>query len=190
MSLGGEESYGYLPLDFVRDKDALSTALLLCEILAEVGDLSIYLDEIYLRYGLYEEGLESIQLPEVGGQEKIGVVMGRLRERGREGEPRDWILGRRRVVGILDYREQLRNGLRSPNTFRGLPRSDVIQLLLEPEAKLSLRPSGTEPKLKVYASLLHAGPLRGLGDLRRAKEGLQGELRETSRALLAYVGLV
>ncbi|EMM94707.1 phosphoglucomutase/phosphomannomutase, alpha/beta/alpha domain III protein [Leptospira interrogans serovar Zanoni str. LT2156] len=76
---GGEESFGYLPVSFVRDKDSLSSALLLLEILTEKKDLFNYMDEIYLKYGLFQENLKSLTLEGSAGKEKIRKSLESLR---------------------------------------------------------------------------------------------------------------
>ena len=182
---GGEESFGYLPVNFVRDKDALSVALLLCEILAECGDLNAYLDQIYLRYGLYLEDLKSISFKGTAGLEEIETAMQRLSTE----KLLNWSIGKRRVKELLDYQTQLRNGKAHPKTFKGLPRAKVLQLVLEPEGKLTIRPSGTEPKVKLYASLRYTEKLSTLNDLKQAKQKLQDELHSISGQFIAFSDL-
>jgi len=181
---GGEESYGYLPVDFVRDKDSLSSALLLCEILAEKGDLLGYMNQIYLKYGLYLEDLKSVTMKGLDGQKKIREVMQRLRSE-------DWTgmsIGDRKISGVLDYLNQTRNGKKAPAVFANLPASDVIQMLLEPEGKLTIRPSGTEPKVKLYVSLSHGTPT-SLDELEKARKELENELASVSGVFIARTGL-
>ncbi|MCB1309807.1 MAG: phospho-sugar mutase, partial [Leptospiraceae bacterium] len=148
---GGEESYGYLPVEFVRDKDSLASALLLCEMIFEKGDILDYLNEVYLRYGLYLEDLKSVTMKGSAGQQKMTEIINRLREEDLTG----WKLGERTVTGVLDYKKQTRNGKADREFFKDLPTSNVLQFLLEPEGKLTIRPSGTEPKVKLYVSLRH-----------------------------------
>ena len=183
---GGEESFGYLPVHFVRDKDSLSVALLLCEILAECGDLNAYLDQIYLRYGLYLEDLKSMTFKGLEGQKKIEAAMEKLRRE----KLRNWNIGKRKIREVLDYEKQLRNGKPDPKTFKKLPSSNVLQFILEPEAKLTIRPSGTEPKIKLYASLGYTGKLSNLNDLKQAKQKLHDELHSISGQFIAHAGLL
>ena len=182
---GGEESYGYLPVDFVRDKDSLASALLLCEIVAEVGDIVAYLNQIYLKYGLFLEDLKSVTLKGSQGQARMQEILNRLREENLVG----WSLGSRRVSGVLDFQAQTRDGQRSPAHFRGLPESNVLQLLLEPEGKLTIRPSGTEPKVKLYASLRHPVQPTSLEELTQARSELENELASVSGHFIARTGL-
>lgn len=182
---GGEESYGYLPVPFVRDKDSLASALLLCEIRAEVGDLLAYMDQIYLRYGLFLEDLKSATLKGSGGQAKIKEIMEKLRSTDLSG----WTLGARKVVSVLDYKNLTRDHKPSPADFKYTPKSDVIQLILEPEGKLTIRPSGTEPKVKLYASL-RAGQQPGSPEELVMRKGeLENELASISGLFFARAGL-
>ncbi len=182
---GGEESYGYLPVDFVRDKDSLSSALLLCEILAQRGDLLGYLNQVYLKYGLYLEDLKSVTMKGLDGQKKIKEIMARLRSD-------DWSgmqVGGRTVKAVLDYLHQTKNGKKSSADFGRLPPSDVIQMVLEPEARLTIRPSGTEPKVKLYISLKYPGLPSSLDELAKARGELENELASVSGVFIARTGL-
>jgi phosphomannomutase len=181
---GGEESYGYLPVGFVRDKDSLSSALLLCEILAEKGDLLGYMNQIYLKYGLYLEDLKSVTMKGLDGQKKIREVMQRLRSE-------DWTgmaIGSRKISAVLDYLHQTKDGKKAPSVFANLPESDVIQMLLEPEGKLTIRPSGTEPKVKLYVSLSQGTPT-SLDELEKSRNELENELASVSGIFIARTGL-
>lgn len=182
---GGEESYGYLPVDFVRDKDSLASALLLAELLAEVKDLVGYLDRVYLKYGLYLEDLKSVTLAGLDGKERIHLTIERLRGENLVG----WQLGGRRVTGVLDYREQTRDGKKDPDFFGDLPPSNVLQVLLEPEGKLTIRPSGTEPKVKLYASLRSDDQPTSLDELAGARKQLEDELSSISGLFMTKTGL-
>ena len=182
---GGEESYGYLPVDFVRDKDSLASALLLCEIMADVGNLSAYLEQVYLKYGLYMEDLKSVTLKGSSGMAKIQETLENLRRQ----DLLSWQLGKRRVVGVLDYQTREARGSASKKAFAQLPRSNVIQLLLEEEGKLTIRPSGTEPKIKLYASLRFPRAIGTIDELRPAKKQLEDELVLISGHFFAKTGL-
>ncbi|MBX7059698.1 MAG: phospho-sugar mutase [Leptospirales bacterium] len=182
---GGEESYGYLPVDFVRDKDSLASSLLLCEILAARGDLVGYLNEVYLKYGLYLEDLKSVTMKGSAGQAKMAELINGLRTQDLSG----WKLGERTVVAMRDYERQTRNGKPAPEIFGRLPASNVIQLELEPEGKLTIRPSGTEPKVKLYASLRAAQQPTSLEELARARTALEDELASVSGHFIARTGL-
>ncbi len=182
---GGEESYGYLPVDFVRDKDSLASALLLAELLAEKKDLIGYLNQVYLRYGLYLEDLKSITLTGLAGQQKIQESIEALRSENLVG----WTLGERKVTSMLDYREHTRDGKKDPDFFGDLPASNVLQVLLEPEGKLTIRPSGTEPKVKLYASLRAPVQPTTLDELPEARKKLEDELAVIAGQFLSKTGL-
>lgn len=182
---GGEESFGYLPVNFVRDKDALASALLLCEVLAERGDLLDYLYQIYLKYGLFLEDLKSITLKGSAGQARIQEIIDGLREQNLIG----WKLGDRTVTGVLDFKNQTKDGKKAPQIFGLLPPANVVQLLLEPEGKLTIRPSGTEPKVKLYASLHSKTTPSSLDELQLAIDELQNELASISGHFFARTGL-
>lgn len=185
---GGEESYGYLPVDFVRDKDALSSALLLLEVIAEKGDILSYLEDIYLEYGLYLESLKSLTLEGSAGKEKISQAIESLRSMDLIGKE----IGKRKIVSVMDYKEQTVKGQGSDlsaSLFEGLPTSNVIQVELEGKAKLTIRPSGTEPKVKVYssfASLTHPGTRE---DIPKLMEELKMELKTAETEFCRLAGL-
>ncbi len=150
--IGGEESYGLMIGDQLRDKDAVSAVALLCEMAAYEKDKgrSLYdkLIEIYLTYGHYREHLVSITKKGMDGQQQIADMM----ERFRKDPPRE--LNGIAVVRLLDYERReakdLLTGSVEPIT---LPRSNVLQFILEDGSKVSARPSGTEPKIKFYFSV-------------------------------------
>lgn len=182
---GGEESYGYLPIDYVRDKDSLASSLLLCEILAARGDLIGYLNQIYLSYGLYLEDLKSVTMKGSAGQAKMAEIINDLRTQNMTGMQ----LGERTVAGVLDFESQTKNGKPAPEIFKDLPKSNVVQLLLEPEGKLTIRPSGTEPKVKLYASLRARSRPNNLEELAVARTALEDELASVVGAFIARTGL-
>jgi phosphoglucomutase len=146
---GGEESYGYMTGDFVRDKDAISSCALVAETAAWAATKgkSLYeiLIDIYLEFGLYKESLISVTKKGKSGSEEIKMMMD-----GYRSTPPVKINGSR-VAMIKDY--QL---LVSKDTIAGtsapinLPKSNVLQFFLEDGSKISVRPSGTEPKIKFY----------------------------------------
>jgi phosphomannomutase len=147
---GGEESFGYLPVHWVRDKDSLSSALALAE-LAEDVDLASALDEIYLKHGLFHELLHNIDLSK--NPDLLPQVMGQF------SAPREFAAKAnfgRELVDVLD----LRKSAPEPKTDackqlqRQLGEADVIQFWLKDFSRLTIRPSGTEPKVKAYLSLM------------------------------------
>jgi phosphoglucomutase len=146
---GGEESYGYLIGDFVRDKDAIIACCILAETAAwarEKGN-TLYglLDEIYLQFGLYHETLMSITKKGKSGMEEIQAMM-----QGFRLDTPDRIAGLM-VVKVYDYYSRTSlDVLTGQETHLEFPRSNVLQLFLEDETKITMRPSGTEPKIKFY----------------------------------------
>ncbi len=182
---GGEESYGYLPVDFLRDKDSLSSALLLLEILVDKKDLLDYLDEIYLKYGLFLESLKSINLEGEAGKQKIQASLDRLRSK-------TWIgtrVGKREVIGVLDYKNKTIQGNFKTSVFSGLPSSNVIQMLLSGNGKLTIRPSGTEPKVKIYSSFQSLVHPESKAELPQLQEELKQEILEAEKLFLKMAGL-
>jgi len=150
--LGGEESYGYLIGDFVRDKDAIASCAAIAEMTAWARDQnkSIFdlLTEIYLEYGFYKEHLISITRKGAKGAEEIQEMMARFRN-----DP-PTILGGSKVTRVRDYsnatEKDLNNGTVSSIDF---PSSNVLQFFTGDGSKISARPSGTEPKIKFYFSV-------------------------------------
>ncbi|MBM9592091.1 phospho-sugar mutase [Leptospira sp. 201903075] len=182
---GGEESYGYLPVPFVRDKDSLSSALLFVEILAEKGDLLSYLESIYLKYGLYRESLYSLTLEGSSGQDKIKKSIETLRTENLIGKT----IGGRKVVGVLDYEIQKAQGKSKVSVFKGMPKSNVIQVELEGNAKLTIRPSGTEPKVKVYSSFASLKKPKKQTEIPSLWESLGKEISLAETEFLQLAGL-
>jgi phosphoglucomutase/phosphomannomutase len=182
---GGEESYGYLPVDIMRDKDSLSSALLLLEILTEKKDLLAYLDEIYLKYGLFQESLKSISLEGEAGKAKIRESLESLRTQDLIGKE----IGSRKVIGLLDYKNKKAKGTAKSSAFSGCPSSDVIQLLLSENAKLTIRPSGTEPKVKLYSSFQSLTAPNTKEDLADLRDKLITEIKEAEKLFTTMAGL-
>jgi len=158
---GGEESYGFLIGDFVRDKDAVSACALVAEMAAVAKDrgrtLCQEMVQMYAHYGLYLEDLISLTKKGQRGAEEIQEMMADLRA-----NPPATIAGLR-VVEIRDYQtgriHDLRTGLA---TDTGVESSNVLQFLTEDGSKISARPSGTEPKIKFYFSVKQ--PLKSVVD--------------------------
>ncbi|WP_102026622.1 phospho-sugar mutase [Salirhabdus sp. Marseille-P4669] len=146
---GYEESYGYLIRDFARDKDAVQSVMLACELAAywksKGKTLFEALDELFERHGYYIEDLHSITLKGITGTEKIQTIMDTFRK-----EPLEKA-GDVKVIAVEDYEIGERTFL-NDNTKEtiDLPKSNVIKFLLEDNCWLCLRPSGTEPKIKFY----------------------------------------
>lgn len=146
---GGEESYGFLIGDFVRDKDANSACFMIAEIAAWAAEQnkSLYqiLKEIYKEFGFYKEGLISLTKKGISGTEEIKNMMLKFRN-----EPPTEILGSK-IIEIKDYKLGVSKDLiTGKETAINLPKSDVLQFFTEDGTKISVRPSGTEPKIKFY----------------------------------------
>lgn len=147
--VGGEESYGYLIGEFVRDKDAVSACALIAETAAWMADsgksLFDLLIEIYLKLGFYKEGLISVTRKGKSGAEEIQQMMVDYRNN----PPKT--INNSLVIKIKDYlllkETELTTGTEKP-IF--LPKSNVLQFILEDGSIISVRPSGTEPKIKFY----------------------------------------
>lgn len=146
---GGEESYGYLAGEFVRDKDAVMSCALIAEAAAWARDQSktMYdlLLEIYQKYGFYKESLLSITKKGKEGAEEIQKMMDNFRQ-----SPPKQINGSA-VVFILDYEKRKSfDVVKSVEKNIDLPKSNVLQFITHDGSKISIRPSGTEPKIKFY----------------------------------------
>ena len=164
---GGEESYGYLAGDFVRDKDAVIATSLLAEAMAWAAEQgkTFYelLCDIYREFGLYKEKLVSLTKKGISGTEEIKAMMARFRE-----TPPTEIAGEK-VVEVRDYKIlEAKDLLNGKVTAINLPKSDVLQFFTENGSKISIRPSGTEPKIKFYFSM---------------KGKIEGSIEESMKAL-------
>lgn len=147
--IGGEESYGYLIGDFVRDKDAVSACAMIAETAAWMADRgqSLYdlLLQLYLQYGFYKESLLSVTKKGKSGAEEIQQMMLNYRN-----APPATINGSK-VTIIKDYLTQKEQDMMKQTTSpMHLPKSNVLQFFLEDGSVISVRPSGTEPKIKFY----------------------------------------
>lgn len=150
--IGGEESFGLMIGDQIRDKDAVSAVALLCEMAAyEKSKGKSLFDKmiaLYMQYGFYYEHLISITKKGMNGQQEIAAMMEGYRK-----QPPTEIAGMK-VVTLLDYQLQLSTDLQTgAQTKIQLPKSNVLQFLTEDGTKISARPSGTEPKIKFYFSV-------------------------------------
>jgi phosphomannomutase len=149
---GGEESFGYMVGDFVRDKDAATSTLLACEIAAymKAKGSSFYekLLELYAEHGLYKEELISLVKKGIDGEMQIKQMMIDLRE-----NPLSEINGEK-VVLIEDYQASTAKNLQDHSTTTlDIPKSNVLIYYTEDGSKIAARPSGTEPKIKFYISV-------------------------------------
>ena len=149
---GFEESFGYLAGNFVRDKDAIIAAMLICEMTLYYKNkgMSLYdaLSGLYKEHGYYEEGLVSIELKGKDGAQKIGNILEHLRCSMKDS------IGNNKIVKKMDYRAGLEVDLieNVEKTIK-LPKSNVLKFVLEDGSWFVVRPSGTEPKMKIYLSV-------------------------------------
>ncbi len=172
--IGGEESYGLMVGSKLRDKDAVSAVAILSEMAAyeknKGRSLFEKLIDLYVQYGYYKEHLISITKKGMRGQEEIAEMM----ESFRQHTPQS--INGSRVVQLLDY--ELRKG-KNPVTGEEweirLPKSNVLQFILEDGSKISARPSGTEPKIKFYFSV--NAKLAGAGDFDKVSTELDQRIQ-------------
>lgn len=140
---GYEESYGYLAGTFVRDKDAVIASMLICEMAAyyKKKGMNLYegLQQLFMKFGYYREALSSVVFKGKEGMENMISLIDKLREKG----PKE--INGVKVVEVRDYM-----------TYKGpvpLPKENVLYFILEDKSWFCIRPSGTEPKLKIYFSV-------------------------------------
>ena len=171
---GGEESYGFMIGDFVRDKDAVSACALVAEMAAVAKDQgrTLYeeMEQMYAEYGLYKEHLISLTKKGQRGAEEIQEMMRDLRA-----NPPATIAGSP-VVEIRDYKTgKITDKKTGQTTETGLESSNVLQFLTEDGSKISARPSGTEPKIKFYFSVKQ--PLKSTVDFGLADRTLDQRIQ-------------
>ena len=150
--VGGEESFGLMVGDKVRDKDAVSAVAMICEMAAVEKNnwqtLFNKLIELYVKYGFYKENLISIIKKGMNGAKEIEDMMKGYRE-----NPPKEIAGSP-VIELYDYEQQTKKNLKTDFVEKiELPKSNVLQFITEDGSKISARPSGTEPKIKFYFSV-------------------------------------
>ncbi len=146
---GFEESYGYLAGSYVRDKDAVVGSMLICEMAAFYRSKGISLvqarADMYKEYGYYCNKLENFAFEGESGMKKMNGIMDTLRT-----DYPKTVAGKK-VIGLADYKQSVKYDLVSgEQEVLTLPKSNVITLYLEDDASIVIRPSGTEPKIKLY----------------------------------------
>jgi phosphoglucomutase len=149
---GGEESYGYMIGEFVRDKDAVASAMMLAEAaaFAKSQGSSFYesLVEVYVKFGFYLETLVSLKRDGLKGQQEIAQMMEDFRHKTPES------IAGERIVQVLDFQSSETKDVKSGViTTIDLPKSNVVQFITDQGTKITARPSGTEPKIKFYVSV-------------------------------------
>ncbi len=177
---GGEESYGYLIGDFVRDKDAVSSCSMIAEIAAWAKNRGKtffdILTDLYMEYGFYKEELLSITKKGKSGSEEIKQMMQNYRN-----NPPQEIAGSK-VVCIKDYHLlESRNVETGKTETINLPQSNVLQFFTADGSKITVRPSGTEPKIKFYFGI--KGELGSRNDYDSVDENLARKLEAIKTSL-------
>jgi phosphomannomutase len=169
---GGEESFGYMVGDFVRDKDAVTSTLLACEIAAitKSNGSSFYKEllKLYVEHGCYKEKLVSLTKKGIEGAQEITQMMVDARE-----NPVKTVNGSK-VVKLEDYELSVsKNMLTGKKSNIDIPKSNVIIYYLEDGSQVALRPSGTEPKIKFYVSV--NTPLKSVKDFKATEASLDAK---------------
>ena len=172
--VGGEESFGLMVGDKVRDKDAVSAVAIICEMAAvakEKGQtLFGKLMELYVENGFYYEELISLTKKGMNGSKEIADMM-----QGYRDNPPNEIAGSK-VIHLLDYQSQVKKNIATGDTEKiDLPKSNVLQFITEDGSKISARPSGTEPKIKFYFSINM--PLKNVTEFDQTKKMLDEKIQ-------------
>lgn len=178
----GEESYGYMVGDFIRDKDAVSACAFFASMTAvaatEGKSLYDWLIDMYVEHGCYKEGLINLVKKGQQGEQEIKAMM----EKFRTNPPLS--INGVTVVRSLDYMTLTETNLKSGETKSlDFPKSDVLQFYLEEGTKISVRPSGTEPKIKFYISV--NTPLTGRAGFEKVNMALDNKIAQFEKYLLA-----
>ena len=172
---GGEESYGYLAGEFVRDKDAIMSCALIAEAAAwaKTQDKSIFelLIDIYIEFGFYKEQLMNLEKHGKEGAEEIEKIMHDLRTT----PPTE--INNSKVTHIKDYKKSVSFDMEKNKSDKiELPKSNVLQFVLKDGTKISVRPSGTEPKIKFYVST--KGELLSAAEFEQMNKELDNKLEK------------
>ena len=171
---GGEESFGFMVGDFVRDKDAVSSTLLACEIAAQAKNRnsSVYAEllNLYQKHGFYKEHLISVVKKGVKGAQEIEQMMADMRE-----NPITEMHGEK-VKYLFDYQTSVcKNLLTGESSNIDLPKSNVLIYETVEGTRMAARPSGTEPKIKFYFSV--HGEMKDLADAKSVESSLDAKIQ-------------
>ncbi len=177
---GGEESFGYMVGDAVRDKDAVAATLLMCEFAAtaKAAGSSVYKEllKLYVDFGFFKEYLVSLTKKGIEGLAEINQMMVEMRE-----NPVKEIDGQR-VVMVEDYKTSIaKNLLNGEEETMPIPKSDVLIYYTEDGAKIAARPSGTEPKIKFYVSV--NAPLDSVENAPKVEAHLDDKIKKILQGL-------
>ena len=172
--VGGEESFGLMIGDKVRDKDAVSAVAMICEIAAveksKGQTLFSKLLELYVAFGFYKEDLISITKKGMNGSREIAEMMQGFRD-----NPPQEIAGSK-VIKLYDYEKQEMKNLQTNSVEKiALPKSNVLQFITEDGSKISARPSGTEPKIKFYFGV--STPLKSTDEFEAANKKAEEKIK-------------
>ena len=178
---GGEESYGFLFGDFVRDKDAIASSILICEILNEVKEKNkSFLNQLidcYIKYGFYKEKLVTKKLTGLDGRKKINSIIDNIRNN----PPKK--IGNSNVLIVEDYLLGKKFNFKTKKSEKiKLPQSNLIILKCEDKTSVCLRPSGTEPKIKYYFSV--SASLKSAKNYIKVNNDLELKLNEIIRDIV------
>lgn len=176
----GEESYGYMVGDFVRDKDAVSACAFFATMAAVAKNEGVtlydWLLQIYIEYGFYKEGLINIVRKGADGAQQIKTMMDNFRNRPPSA------LNNEKITRILDYQSSTElNVLTGKSKKIDLPPSDVLQYYTDSNTKVSIRPSGTEPKIKFYVSVV--ARLKNKADFDSVHTQLEAKIKSIEKQL-------
>ncbi len=171
---GGEESYGYLVGDFVRDKDAVISCCMIAEMAAWAAEAgkTFYdiLIDLYAEYGFYKEDLLSLTKKGKSGAEEIQQMMADYRHQA------PTAINGSKVVMIKDYKLQTaKNCINNTIEVIDLPKSNVLQFFTEDGSKITVRPSGTEPKIKFYFGV--KDELKSKSDFEAVNQKLEAKIK-------------
>ena len=177
---GGEESYGYLVGDFVRDKDAVSACTMIAEVAAWAADKDIglfdLLKDIYSEFGFYKEDLISVVRKGKSGAEEIQQMMDNFRNNPPES------LNGSKLINVKDYLLSTEKDMVSDEEKEiHLPKSNVLQFFTEDGSKISIRPSGTEPKIKFYFGV--KASLKNVEDFEQVNTELEIRIKDIIKDL-------
>ena len=177
---GGEESYGYLVGDLIRDKDAITSSLLACKIAAYLKNqnksIFDYLISIYKKYGLYKEKLISIEKKGKKGNDEINKLMNFYRNY------KSKYLGKYQILVKEDYESGFSLNLKSGKKNKlNLPRTNLLRFIFNDGSILSIRPSGTEPKIKLYISVNM--PIKFDEEIEKIETNLNNRINNIIRSL-------
>ncbi len=178
--IGGEESFGLMIGDKIRDKDAISAVTILCEMAAyeknKGRSLFDKLLDLYVQYGFYKESLVSITKKGMNGAAEISAMM----DEYRSNPPKT--IDAVAVSTLLDYELQVGKDLITGKSWKiDLPKSNVLQFVLTDGTKISARPSGTEPKIKFYFSV--NAPLLHVADFDKVEAGLDEKIARIEKEM-------